>query len=94
MKPKPTAPDEPTFEQALAALEALVAQMESADLPLEEVISAYEKGCLLLKTCESRIADARARVNKITLSNSGQVAIEPLDGIESPAPANTADELF
>ncbi len=60
-----TAPGEgaaPTFEQALAELEALVARMEDGKLPLEESLAAYQRGVELIRYCESRLSDAQARI--------------------------------
>jgi exodeoxyribonuclease VII small subunit len=57
----PSAPPE-TFEQGLAELEALVARMEDGKLPLEESLAAYQRGAELLRYCESKLADAQARI--------------------------------
>jgi exodeoxyribonuclease VII small subunit len=51
-----------TFEKALDELESLVARMEDGKLPLEESLAAYQRGAELIKFCESRLADAQARV--------------------------------
>ena len=63
--PDKTAPSEgaaPTFEQALAELEALVARMEDGKLPLEESLAAYQRGAQLIRYCESKLSDAQARI--------------------------------
>jgi exodeoxyribonuclease VII small subunit len=59
--PSPPSP-ELTFEKALEELEALVARMEDGKLPLEESLAAYQRGAELIKFCESRLADAQARI--------------------------------
>ncbi|HTS85272.1 MAG TPA: exodeoxyribonuclease VII small subunit [Usitatibacter sp.] len=51
-----------TFEKALEELEALVARMEEGKLPLEESLGAYQRGAELIKYCESKLADAQARI--------------------------------
>jgi len=51
-----------TFEKALEELEALVARMEDGKLPLEESLAAYQRGAELIKYCESKLADAQARI--------------------------------
>jgi exodeoxyribonuclease VII small subunit len=51
-----------TFEKALEELESLVARMEDGKLPLEESLAAYQRGAELIKYCESRLADAQARI--------------------------------
>jgi exodeoxyribonuclease VII small subunit len=55
-------PEEITFEKALEELEALVARMEDGKLPLEESLAAYQRGAELIKYCESKLADAQARI--------------------------------
>ena len=54
--------DPPTFEKALEELEAIVARMEDGKLPLEESLSAYQRGAELLKFCESKLTEAQARI--------------------------------
>jgi exodeoxyribonuclease VII small subunit len=51
-----------SFETAMAELEALVEKMDSGQLPLEESLSAYQRGVELLKYCEKLLADAQQRV--------------------------------
>jgi exodeoxyribonuclease VII small subunit len=51
-----------TFEQALEELEALVARMEDGRMPLEESLAAYQRGAELVRSCESRLTEAQARV--------------------------------
>jgi exodeoxyribonuclease VII small subunit len=51
-----------TFETASADLDALVSRMESGDLPLEESITAYQRGVALVAHCEKLLAHAQHRV--------------------------------
>lgn len=61
--PEPTLEDaQAGFEQALAELEAIVQRMEDGQLPLEESLSAYQRGTELVKYCEGRLAEAQARI--------------------------------
>jgi exodeoxyribonuclease VII small subunit len=57
-----TAEFPPSFEAALAELEALVAQMESGDLPLAESLAAYKRGAELLAHCQAALKDAQQQV--------------------------------
>ncbi|MHB0974283.1 MAG: exodeoxyribonuclease VII small subunit [Thiobacillus sp.] len=50
------------YESALAELEAIVAEMESGQLPLEASLSAYKRGAELLQYCRQRLADAEQQV--------------------------------
>lgn len=76
------APDvkEMSFELALAELEEIVSQLEQGQVPLEQSIAIYERGEALRKRCERLLAEAEAKVQKITLSSNGEPAgLEPLD---------------
>jgi exodeoxyribonuclease VII small subunit len=57
-----TPPAEMSFEKALEELESLVARMEDGKLALEESLAAYQRGADLIKFCESKLADAHARI--------------------------------
>lgn len=50
------------FEQALAALEQIVTQMESGDLPLEKSLVAYEQGVKLAQICQQRLDQVEQQV--------------------------------
>lgn len=63
----PTDIDGLTFEQALAELERIVAQLESGQAPLEQSIELYERGARLKAHCETRLEAARLRVEKIVV---------------------------
>jgi exodeoxyribonuclease VII small subunit len=49
-----------SFEDALRALETIVRQLESGDVPLEDSISLYEKGEKLRQHCQKRLDAAQA----------------------------------
>lgn len=66
-----------SFEDALRELETIVRKLEEGETTLEDSIAAYERGAKLKKHCEAKLADARARVEKITLAADGSVSTEP-----------------
>jgi exodeoxyribonuclease VII small subunit len=66
----------PSFEESLAGLEALVEAMEHEQLPLEQLVSHYEKGSALLGRCEGILKSARERIELITLRNQNEIALE------------------
>ena len=69
-----------TFEKALAELETIVQKLESGNVPLEDSIKIYERGEALKKRCDALLAEAEARVEKITRDAKGKVTgTEPLD---------------
>jgi exodeoxyribonuclease VII small subunit len=44
-----------TYEAGLAELEALVLKLESGQLPLDQLLSAYQRGAALLGFCRDRL---------------------------------------
>jgi len=67
------------FETALDELEGIVRSLESGKAPLEESIAAYERGIALKNHCEKKLAEARLKIEKITLSPDGSVKTQPFD---------------
>ena len=68
------------FEKALAELEQIVQKLESGNVPLEDSIKIYERGEALKKRCDALLAEAEARVEKITRDAKGKITgTEPLD---------------
>ena len=77
---------EPTFEEALGQLEALVARLEAGDLPLEEALRAFEEGVRLTRLCAARLEDAERRVHLLTRTPEGAEQEVPFSlGNEGPA---------
>jgi exodeoxyribonuclease VII small subunit len=62
---------QPSFEEALKALEEVVHRLESGDAPLDESIALYEKGQVLRATCQARLDAAQARIEAIILGPDG-----------------------
>ena len=52
-----------SFEAALTELEALVATMETGQLPLKESLAAYKRGAELLAFCQDALKDAQLQVD-------------------------------
>ena len=83
-----TAPDHPpiealSFEQALAALEGIVQQLERGDVPLDQSITLYERGEKLRAACQQRLDAAQARIERIVAGGDGRpVGTAPLDGAD------------
>jgi exodeoxyribonuclease VII small subunit len=69
-----------SFEDALKALEQVVARLESGEVPLDESISLYERGEELRKHCQARLDAAQARIEKIVAGPDGNAAgTQPFD---------------
>ena len=73
--------NEMTFEQAIAALEQVVGQLERGDVALDDSIALYERGAALRARCQSELKRAEEKVAKLTLDADGNAAATvPLDG--------------
>lgn len=46
----------------MAELDQLVEKMEAGSLPLEESLSAYQRGAELIRYCEKVLANAQQRI--------------------------------
>jgi len=60
-----------SFEEAMAALEAVVGKLEQGDVPLEESITLYERGAALKAHCDARLKAAEEKVEQIRLGENG-----------------------
>ena len=78
------------FEDLLARLEQIVTEMEHAELPLEKLLSSYEEGMCLVKTCGDRLAEAEQKVEILTRSvEAAKPSILPAG--EGAMPASTSE---
>ena len=59
-----------SYEAALEELEQLVARLESGDMPLEQLLSGYQRGAELLKFCRARL---EAVENQIKVLDEGSL---------------------
>ena len=66
---------EPTFEEALKGLEAVVERLESGEPPLEESIRLFEEGMRLSETCRKRLDEADRKI-ELLLRKPGGVSRE------------------
>jgi exodeoxyribonuclease VII small subunit len=72
---KPAKPD--SFEKNLERLSAIVAQLESSDLPLEKALQLYEEGMQLSAACQKQLEEAEGRVEILKKQAGGKLAAEP-----------------
>jgi exodeoxyribonuclease VII small subunit len=72
-----------SFEEALRELETIVRQLEEGKINLEEAISSYEQGVRLKSYCETKLRDARTRVDQIILKTDGQLTTQPFEKLQN-----------
>ncbi len=64
-----------SFEDALSELERIVKGLEGGQQKLEDAIGAYERGALLRRHCEAKLAEAEARVQAIVVAADGSLSL-------------------
>jgi len=60
---------DPSFEDTLNRLEAIVETLEDDPPPLDEALDAYEEGVTLANECLSRLEDAEQRVSELSIES-------------------------
>ena len=51
-----------SYEAAVQELEQLVSRLESGDLPLEQLLSGYQRGAELLKFCRDKLEAVEGQI--------------------------------
>jgi exodeoxyribonuclease VII small subunit len=90
MAGKPEAPETPiiqpsNFEQSLAQLEALVAKLESGDLPLDAALASFEQGVRLTRECQGSLSAAQQKV-QLLLQRGESIVLEEFEPLAGPEP--------
>jgi len=73
------AKDKTTFEDAMKALEAIVAELESGDLTLDQSLAKYEQGVKMYRICHERLQGAEKKVQLLLKDDAGGFATEEFD---------------
>ncbi len=74
-----------TFEQALAAIESIVQELEEGQLGLEESLARYERGAKLLRQCQVQLQQAERRIELLTgVDANGHPLCEPFEETAEP----------
>jgi exodeoxyribonuclease VII small subunit len=73
------------FEQALERLEKIVADMESADLPLDDVVAKFEEGTRLVRFCAQKLEEAEKKIEVLARKKDGTATTEAFEPAESTA---------
>ena len=79
MTDKPVA--DMSFEEAMAALESVVTQLERGEVALDQSIALYERGALLKAHCAAKLAKAEEKVELIRAAEGRAVGTVPAEGL-------------
>jgi len=83
----------PTFEEALARLEAIVAELEESDLPLERSLAVFEEGVRLSRLLHERLNEAERKVEILMKNEAGEkVAVPFKPDVERKGRPGAADD--
>ncbi len=74
-------PEAMSFEDAMKALETVVRQLESGDVPLERSIELYERGAALKAHCEEKLKAAEEKVELIRQTEGVATGTAPVTGL-------------
>lgn len=61
-----------SYEAAVEELERLVAAMESAQMPLDDLLNSYRRGAVLLEFCRQRL---KAVEDQVKILEDGQLKV-------------------
>lgn len=54
-----------SYEAALAELEQLVGQLDAGQLPLDQLLTHYQRGAMLLSFCRARLAAVEQQIQQL-----------------------------
>jgi exodeoxyribonuclease VII small subunit len=60
-----------SYEAALRELENLVSSMESGLLPLDDLLSGYQRGAALLQLCRDKLTAVEQQIKQVDAKNAG-----------------------
>ena len=63
-----------SFEEAMEELETVVRQLESGKIKLDEAVAVYERGVKLKNLCESKLNDAKSKIDKLIITKEGTIS--------------------
>jgi len=67
------------LEKSLADLEALVEELESGELPLDQAMKKFEQGIKLTRNCQTILKDAEQKVEVLLKSADGEESLQDFD---------------
>jgi exodeoxyribonuclease VII small subunit len=71
------------FEDDMAALEALVARLESGELALEDALLAFEQGVRLVRALNQRLDAAEQRIEMLVRGPDSRLRLQSSDDGEA-----------
>ena len=66
-----------TFEESLLKLEVIIRELESGEVPLDDMVKKHTEAMELVKFCNQKLANATETVNKILNSDGSFTEFKP-----------------
>ncbi|MFA7174161.1 MAG: exodeoxyribonuclease VII small subunit [Kiritimatiellia bacterium] len=73
---------EMSFEESLKRLDKIVQEMESGEMELDAMISAFEEGQLLVKACTAKLNEVEKKIEKVVKGADGELTTAPFESAE------------
>ncbi|HKN00520.1 MAG TPA: exodeoxyribonuclease VII small subunit [Candidatus Binataceae bacterium] len=86
------APKGRKFEDEVKDLEAIVNQIDSGELTLEESIGAFERGVALVKSLNQKLDEVERKVELLTRDTEGRLETSSLDDELGAKPRSNRDQ--
>lgn len=82
------------FEAAMSRLETIVTEMEGGELSLEKMITRFEEGQNLIKSCSKTLNEVEQKIEVLVKKSDNTVIAEPFGDAPTPDTTDEEDELF
>ena len=79
-----------SFEASLEALEQIVRELESGDLPLERSLELFEDGIRLSRQCQERLNQAERRIEVLLRDNQGRPVVSAFEEAKAMSESSAA----
>ena len=71
------------FEDAIERVEAVIDQIESGEIGLEESLAEYERATKMIGRCRSILSSAQKKIALLTQDNQGRLSVAESNSGES-----------
>ncbi len=68
-----------SFEESLAQLESIMAELEGGELPLDKMMARYEKGVAALQLCRKVLDEAEKKIELLVKTKDGELETKPFE---------------
>ncbi len=69
-----------TFDSDLTRLEAILAELDQNDLPLDRALELFEEGVARIRSASDQLSQAEAQVQQLLEQPDGTFRLDPLGG--------------